>query len=347
MKTASVNSSIGIRSISGGSCDFHMVTLANLLKKYQIRNTNTLVPIGGGKDSVVTAELLRNIKADITLLRMGGHPFITQLAKEMKLPLLTVERHLSPTLFDLNAQGALNGHVPITAYLSCVTILISQLYGFDAVAISSERSASEGNVEFHGKEINHQWSKSLEFERAFQDYLQKYVTNTVQFFSMLRPLSELHIAKIFAQYPRYFSLTTSCNTNWRTIKERPKEPWCGVCPKCAFVFSLLAAFLSQKQVTEMFSKNLYEDVALLPLYRELLGLEGFKPFECVGTPEETKAAFLLAHERGDFEETAMMKMFVKDVLPSTKDPKKLIDECLTPSSDHTIPSEYLSALPKS
>lgn len=298
-----------------------------------------LVPIGGGKDSLVTAELLKHAGYDVTLFRMGNHPLIEELAKTAGMPLLTIERHLSPALFDLNAEGALNGHVPITAYLSCVAVIVAILEGFDAVVLSNERSASYGNVEMFGKEINHQWSKSLEFERAFQQYLADFVTKDVSYFSLLRPLSELHISKLYCEHPEYFDHATSCNTNWRILKEKPKEKWCRKCPKCAFAFVMFAPFIEEKTLIGMFGGNPFADAELLPLFKELIGLEGFKPFECVGTPEETKAALYLIHQKKGFSGTPVMQMFEKDIFPKIKNPEKLVEECLTPSSDHAIPEE--------
>ena len=289
------------------------------------RNSRILIPLGGGKDSIVTTELLRGT-ADLTLFRMGHHPLIDQLAKTAGLPLLTINRALSPELFKLNEQGALNGHVPITAYLSCVTILIALLYDFNAVAMSNEKSANFGNVEFKGKQINHQWSKSAEFEKAFQEYVHNFITPRVDYKSHLRSMTELQIAEQFVQYPQYFTCTTSCNTNWKILGKKgsgsgaamnpspqASGSWCCKCPKCAFVFALYAAFLPEKTLREIFGRNLFQDDWLVPLYRELLGLQGIKPFECVGTTEETKEAFRLAQKKGEMNDTVMMKMFTKDV----------------------------------
>jgi hypothetical protein len=315
-----------------------------------------LVPIGGGKDSIVTAELCKKQRFHTTLLRMGDHPFIDELAELAVLPMLTIDRRISPALFKLNTQGALNGHVPITAYLSFLTLVLAELYGFDAVIMSNERSANEGNVAFHGKEINHQWSKSLEFEKALQDYIRTFIGSNVNYFSLLRPLSELQIVKLFTQYPQYFEHFTSCNANWKLLSPLPRtgegsgvgaNRWCNKCPKCAFAFLLMSAFLGKEQLMSIFGKNLFEDEALLPLYRELLGIEGFKPFECVGTPDESKAAFLLAHKRGELEETAIMKMFLQDVMPTIKDPEGLIKSVLTSSPEHAIPENFTSLVPSS
>lgn len=244
---------------------------------------------------------------------------------------MTINRALSPELFKLNEQGALNGHVPITAYLSCVTILIALLYDFDAVAMSNEKSANFGNVEFHGREINHQWSKSEEFERAFQNFVRSFITQRIVYFSKLRNLTELQVAEIFTKYPQYFSCTTSCNKNWKILSKNPPSTsptretgrrgggvggggfWCGKCPKCAFVFALYAAYLPKETLIHIFGRNLFHDDWLVPLYQELLGRQGLKPFECVGTPEETAEAFTLAHKRGDLDDTVMMKVFFRKI----------------------------------
>lgn len=271
----------------------------------------TLVPVGGGKDSVVTIELLKAANVPLTLLRMGAHPIIDAVAKLSGQSMLTVQRTLSANLMELNKQGALNGHVPITAYLSFLTVTVGVLYGYRTVVMSNEASANIGSLMFFGKEINHQWSKSLEFERMLQEQLASIVPG-FRHFSLLRPLSELGVVKLFTAVPQYLPVATSCNANWKIAAEkRAATKWCGECPKCAFVFALYAAFLPKDALLKIFGKNLYAEDALLPTFKQLLGLEGTKPFECVGTPEETRAAFLLAHQRGDLEDTAAMALFLK------------------------------------
>ncbi len=309
------------------------------------KGRRVLVPIGGGKDSLVTAELLRAAKHGVTLFRMGAHPLIDATAETARLPMITVKRALAPELFKLNADGALNGHVPITAYLSCVTVVLALLYEFDAVAFSNERSANEGNVVFKGREINHQWSKSLAFERAFRAYLAESVTDRVEYFSLLRPLSELKIAELLTKHRQYLRLFTSCNKNWKIVGEKPDKRWCGTCPKCAFSYALLAAFLPKKDLQMVFGGDFFDAPALQVLYKELLGLEGHKPFECVGTPDETAAAFVLAHRRGELEGTAAMQTFTEKVLPGIKDPEALLKETMKASDEHAIPEGFLSALP--
>lgn len=306
-----------------------------------------LIPIGGGKDSIVTMELLRKSGARCTLLRMEPHPIIDEVAHVSGLPMLTLKRTLSPTLFELNKQGALNGHVPITAYLSILSSLVALLYGFDAVVMSNEGSADEGNVQFHGREINHQWSKSFAAEQLIGDYLHHWVSRDSEYFSLLRPLTELHVTKLFTQYPQYFSCFTSCNKNWKIAGDGPEGMWCRTCPKCAFVFALLAAFLDHQTVERIFGGNLYDDASLLPLYRQLLGIEGFKPFECVGTPAETVAAFLLTHERGDMDDTPVMQMFLSSTaLPPKAKRKSLLASQFALGTQHRVPAAFAPLLPR-
>lgn len=258
-------------------------------------NGTFLTPFGGGKDSIVTLELLRKAGVKQVLYRNGRHPLIDTSAAETGLPIITTERQLDPTLFTLNAEGAINGHVPITTYLSFLTLLVSVLHGFEGVIWSNERSANFGNVKLFDLEINHQWSKSQEAEHLIREYMTQFIAPDFRYLNMLRPFTELKIAQIFTTYPQYFKSTTSCNRNWR-IQDHSAVPhhWCGECAKCAFSFLLFSAFVPVEEVATIFGKNLFADEQLLPLYRELCGFEGIKPFDCVGTPEEVIAAFKLA-----------------------------------------------------
>ncbi len=239
-----------------------------------------LVPIGGGKDSIVAIELLKKAGIDMTLLRVGSHPLISAQAKTADLPLLEVKRSLSPRLFELNAEGALNGHVPITAYITFLSVVLAILRNDDSVVFSNERSANEGNVEYLGMEINHQWSKSLEFERMLQEHLINRGIG-VSVFSVLRPLSELRIAELFSKYDWYFPMVTSCNENWKLFSKSEKvsnsKLWCGKCPKCAFVFAILHASMPHPKVVGMFGCDLFAEDSLLPLFRNCWGWRTSNP----------------------------------------------------------------------
>lgn len=307
-----------------------------------------LVPFGGGKDSQVTVEILRRAGIDVTLFRMQGHQFVTELAEVNNAPLVEVSRALDPQLFELNKQGALNGHVPITGYVTFLTMTVALLYGYDSVFFSNERSSDYGNVEYLGMQVNHQWSKSNEAELMMVDYIEHFVTRKTRYLNALRPLSELAVAKIFVKEPKYFAHVTSCNQNWlwQKLDQNPHEGrWCGECDKCSFVFAILAAFLPlDTVVNDIFKKNLFNDTELLPRYRQLWGAEAFKPFQCVGTPEETQAALYLATRHKEYANTVVGQEFLQKVLPGIEDPEALVAGAFTP--DYNDVSPYIAELIK-
>jgi len=256
----------------------------------------TLVPVGGGKDAVVTLELLS--KAKIPLCPFLLNPkkeqiSILNLAKTPKP--IVIERTIDPNLLELNRKGYLNGHTPFSAYLAFLTILCATLFHYKYIALSNERSSNEGNVKYLGKVINHQYSKTYEFEKKFRQYSKEYLAKEVEYFSFLRPLYELQIAKLFSRYPKYFSAFLSCNEARKTKSgsKKPTGKWCGKCAKCLFVFLILYPFLGKKQTTEIFHKDLLKDKKLKPLLDELTGKKRFKPFECVGTAAETRVTLML------------------------------------------------------
>ncbi|MAU40109.1 MAG: hypothetical protein CMF31_00640 [Kordiimonas sp.] len=258
----------------------------------------TAVPIGGGKDSVVTLETLK--AAGDTLLPIcvnATQPMLDCLETAALPAAIYIKRQLDPGLFSLNKEGAYNGHVPITGILSFVMIAAGLIYGFDKIAFSNERSANQGNLQMGDLNINHQYSKSFAFEQGFSRYIQDNVLQTIKYFSFLRPLSELGIARLFAQMPAYFPVFKSCNRNFHIDTDKRQHGWCGNCPKCRFVFLALAPFVERDTLIEIFGTNMLNNADQLLGYRELTGLTGHKPFECVGEVEECQTAlrYLAAH----------------------------------------------------
>ncbi|HET7883549.1 MAG TPA: hypothetical protein VFL55_21870 [Acetobacteraceae bacterium] len=249
----------------------------------------TCVPVGGGKDSIVTIECLKQAGEPLLLFSLGTTAPIEATIAQAGLPFIRVTRSLDPALFALNEQGALNGHVPITGILSLIVLACAIIHGFDAIAMSNEHSASAPNV----ADVNHQYSKSLEFERALTDFLTNHVVTGVQYFSLLRPLTEIAIARRFAHHPEYLPIFRSCNAAFRQSVERRASNWCCDCPKCRFVFLALAPFVEPARLTTTFGRDMLDDPAQIDGYAELCGLQRFKPFECVGEVEES--ASVMAH----------------------------------------------------
>lgn len=307
------------------------------------KKERALLPVGGGKDAIVAAELLKMQGKDFTplLIYTGTKSTIAQeeVVTRIGKGSLLIKRTIDKKLLELNKKpGVLNGHVPMVGLHSFICLLSAYLYDYKYIILGNEESANHGNVMFHGEIVNHQWSKSLEFEELFQTYVKKYVSEDILYFSILRSFSEIKIAQLFSSYPQYFSSFVSCNKGY-AMKEKGKTHWCGKCPKCAFVFALLAAYLPKQEVVTIFGKNLFADTTLLPLYKELLGIEAFKPFECVGTPSEMHLALLLAYEKKEWQDDAVMAFFEKEVLPTLPE-RKVLEEKLYKVHMHHIPEAF-------
>lgn len=288
------------------------------------RQSRSLLGVGGGKDSIVAMELLRNMNQSVSayiLETQKPHVLSEEVIEIMEIDTVKVKRIIDPQLFEKNnIVGAYNGHIPISAVFAFIGILTALMYDYSYVIVGNEKSASSENLIWNGTEINHQWSKSAEFEKLFQEYVEKNITPSVKYFSLLRPYSEMKIVEMFAKYEEYFSIFSSCNRNFKVHKESGlgNSLWCGECPKCAFMFALLAVYIPKEKMIKMFGKNMFLDQNLVELYRELLGLTGKKPFECVGTFEETKLAFAMIHEQGEYEDNSVMKMFKEEVFESLR-----------------------------
>ena len=252
----------------------------------------TAVPIGGGKDSIVTLEALRAAGEPLVAFSVGNPEPIRRTVEVADVDHIVVERELSPNLSELNAAGALNGHVPITAVVSAIACFAAPLYGFDAIAMSNERSASERNLLWNGAEVNHQWSKGIEFERLMRGELARRAPD-LEWFSFLRPWSELAIARAFARLDGYDDAFTSCNSVFRRDPERRGAGWCGECPKCRFVFLVLAPWMERERLVRIFGQDLLADPAQAEGFAELTGAAAPKPFECVGELAESAAAMRL------------------------------------------------------
>jgi hypothetical protein len=246
-----------------------------------------LVPVGGGKDSVVTLEALRPLAP--TLFAVNARGPIERTFDVAGLPATRVRRALDPRLFDLNDAGALNGHVPVTAIVSAIAVVAAVLGGHDTVAMSNERSADQPTlVTADGHPVNHQWSKSSDFERAFAEIVRQQVHPDLLYASFLRPASELSIARRFATLTAHHATFNSCNRAFHLRGETTE--WCGQCPKCRFVFLVLAPFLDPASLVAVFGRDLLDDPAQVDGFAALAAIGGHKPFECVGEEEESAAA---------------------------------------------------------
>ena len=286
-------------------------------KNYQASTTEIkigkkyLVPLGGGKDSIVALEMLREQKKDFDLMSVRDLKIVRDAAKVAHKKLLIIERQIDSKLLKLNnKKGVYNGHIPFNAYLAFISLAAAILYDYQFIVLANESSANRGNVKYLGQIINHQYSKSAEFEKDFQKYIAEFITPSIKYYSILRSLNELKITKKFVQYKKYFPVFSSCNDNFKLGKQAKKR-WCGECSKCVFVWTMLSAYLPKKELIKIFCQNLYAKKELKDTFLLLLGRKGFKPFECVGTPWEMKMAMRLAQEEGEYNGDIIMKEFKK------------------------------------
>ncbi|MBF0098256.1 MAG: endonuclease domain-containing protein [Magnetococcales bacterium] len=295
-----------------------------------------LLLIGGGKDSAVSHEILDAAGVAVELFSLGTAPWIKRLAAAFGEPHHVVGRQLDAKLFALNASGAYNGHIPISACIAFVAVVLALSGGYRAIVASNERTASYGNLIWQGMEINHQWSKSLQFEQAFQGLQRLLYQEPPFYFSLLRSLSELAICGLFARRMRYFNCFTSCNANFQ-LKDTSQTPrWCGHCPKCVFVYLMMAPHLNESRLQTIFAGNFLQDEGNLPLLEELAGLRGHKPFECVGTPEEVRAALSHLYRQGRLQGSFLQSFYAQQLEEKVPDPHGLWQEQMAVGGASTL-----------
>ncbi len=306
-----------------------------------------LVPVGGGKDSAVALEIVRRSGLPLALFSVGDAAPILRTAQAAGLPLLTARRRLDPGLAELNARGALNGHVPITAIVACIALLTAALHGFDAVALANERSASEPNRTWRGAEVNHQFSKSERAETLLAAAVAEAAPG-LRIFSVLRAASELSIARAFARLDRYHAAFTSCNRIFRLDPSLRAASWCCDWDKCRFVVLILAPFLDPEALHAIFGAAMLDDEAQYEGFAQLTGTGGYKPFRSASARwARGGAAIRLLAADGHWLEQRVVRRLAAEVLPAFDgdraaggDPARL----LALSRDHHVPPELVDGV---
>ena len=254
-------------------------------KSYDLKGI--VIPVGGGKDSNVTLNLLKEYIKDSVAFRIGSNEVALKCANIAGFnddKIVEVKRTIDKKLLELNQKGFLNGHTPFSAIVAFLTYAVSFMLEKKYIALSNEDSANESNV--NNEKINHQYSKTIEFENDFREYANRYFCTGVEYFSLLRPITELQIAMLFSKLEEYHIVFKSCNVGSKV------EPWkwCCNCPKCLFVYSILSPFLYKEKLVKIFGEDLFERKDLLKTFVELCGYGETKPFECVGTYKEIRFA---------------------------------------------------------
>jgi hypothetical protein len=268
-----------------------------------------LVPVGGGKDSVVSIEALKSHGFRPTLFSVNKFDPIDRCIDISGLDSLRVTRRIDARLIEANAQGAHNGHVPVTAINSVIGLIVADANGLGPVVLSNERSSNIGNVTWLGRDVNHQWSKSISYESLLRDALTSYGLNPDRYFSLLRPLSESEIADRFRNSPQYFRDFISCNRPFAIDSGRRGATWCGHCPKCLFVFGLMAPRLGRAEVEAIFGHDLFADLDNRPGFEDIVGLGVHKPFECVGEYYEAAESMISVLDADEWRDVPLVEEF--------------------------------------
>ena len=308
----------------------------------QLETHGNLIPVGGGKDSVVTLEALRDMHMDNLCLlynrdiypeNIAANNCITQ-ASYSRDSIANFNLAIDKHLLDLNRKGYYNGHIPFSSCLAFAAYIIAYLNNKKYIVLSNEASANEGNVA--GTNINHQYSKSFEFENDFQHYCDIYFTQKIKYFSLLRCINEYTIIQKFLKFPRYLDVFRSCNAGMKENK------WCGHCAKCLYVFIMLYPFVPLTHLEIIFGSNLFNDQSLLNTFIGLVNPDTTKPFECVGTREEINYSLKLAVENTQGQLPALLQYYKNNFY----NPQAVYNVENYYNPEHNIPEEYLNKLAK-
>lgn len=306
-----------------------------------------LLPLGGGKDSLVAWNRIQSLvpKEQLMSVQVGTAPLIQSLGEWMVSEGLVrqhwvIRREMDPALSMMNAEGAMNGHVPITAINSAVLAVFALALNAHWVVFANERSADEATlVDQTGQPVNHQFSKSFEFEVLFDDWIKRYVASDLLVFSALRPWRELAIVGEFSQLMPFHHHFSSCNRNFHIDPNaRGKSQWCGRCPKCHFVFLAMAVFLPPQKMVAIFGADLLDQSDCSDGFQALLALDGAKPFECVGEAAEARVAVMALSESADWKNHPVVKRLAP-MLSNLDVPN--LDEMLKPIGPHLLPEALL------
>ena len=299
-----------------------------------------LIPIGGGKDSIVSMELLRGYKNENKLFMLernlypknkAGYDSI-YMAGYDDSDIVLFQNDLDLKMLELNKQGYLNVHIPISACISMASFILAYLTSRKYIVLSNEASANEGN--FQGLKVNHQYSKSYEYESDFRDYAAEYLNPNIKYFSLLRGYNESEIVKLFLKNKKYLNVFRSCNVGTRENK------WCSHCSKCLYVYIMLYPYLTEEELNSIFDHNLLDDASLEEYFLGLVLEDRLKPFECVGTRLEINYALQEAL-RTKKDLPYLLKLYrdnyMKDVISDEE-----VNEYW--NSENFIPEEYLKIL---
>ena len=109
---------------------------------------SVLIPIGGGKDSVTTLEILRDDTKRFSYIINPRQATIdtVNVSEISKENLIVARRSLDDNMIKLNKEGFLNGHTPFSALVAFSSVIAAYINNIEFVALSNEASANESTI---------------------------------------------------------------------------------------------------------------------------------------------------------------------------------------------------------
>ncbi|MEM9923040.1 MAG: hypothetical protein AAF915_04700 [Cyanobacteria bacterium P01_D01_bin.50] len=285
-------------------------------------DTPVLVCSGGGKDSLVMYKLLERGGISFSSYSYAGTAY-GKVAKQFSL-IEHLLQHTSPVRvhrhygfsdyvdtpiaelhpeYGTSKMPEMDFFCPPPTSIFCILPVALQ-HGYSQIIVGHERGADTGSLIWDktGEEVSHAWCKSTQSDRLLGEYVKQELVCNVNYFSLLRPIYDTVIFSLLQRDSNALKDTHSCNLG---------KPWCERCAKCAYVYLCCMAYLPQEQVKSVFSDNLFDTPENQIWYRELLGLEKHKAFECVGEIDEVRLAFEICRRKGLSGKA--IEMFVNEI----------------------------------
>jgi hypothetical protein len=305
----------------------------------ELNTEGNLIPIGGGKDSVVTLELLERYRENnICFVLNPPEAAIDCINVANYSSYILANRYFDKQMLKMNKEGFLNGHVPYSAILAFISLFAAAITNKRYITLSNEKSANEPSV--IGTNYNHQYSKSFEFEEDFNEYVSKYILKNIHYFSLLRAMYEIEIAEEFTKHKKYHSVFRSCN------RGKKDNSWCSNCAKCLFVYIILAPYMELNEVNKIFGGNMLENESLEDTFKELMGLKESKPFECVGTIDEVRYALKEIVNRHYPNKSdnlpILLQIFIDEIDLDTIE--NVTIEQISSNNSHLIPDKFIKEI---
>ena len=260
----------------------------------------------GGKDSLLTAELLKKSGKEFTSWYVSSSDNYPKVIDKIGSKFVLSRRNIDHDgLIQAKADGGLNGHVPVTYIVQSLAVIQAILLNKNEVITSIAHEGEEPHAFIGDLAVNHQWSKTWAAEMVFANYVSLYISPDLHIGSLIRSLSELRVAELFVKnvWSDYGHDFSSCNlANYKQGDDNSVLKWCGNCPKCANSYLLFAPFLEASDLKSLFDdQDLFLKPSLVDTFKGLLGIDGvMKPFECVGQVDELRLAYHMSQKKGGY-----------------------------------------------